>query len=298
MTANVFADGFNPSTGGAVPPLVRQPGAQELDEHRFQRRRRLIEGSLAWGVPILFIGFWQLAANLGWLDARFFPSPYTVAVNAVDMIRSGQLQDNVVASVERVLMGFGVGVVSGGLVGLAMGLSRTLRAALDPILSAFYTVPKLALLPLLLLVFGVGNTPVIILIGMTVFFIMWISTMAAVVSVPVQYREAVSAFGASRRQMFRHVIFPASLPQLFVGLRLSAGMSILVVVGIEFVQGNDGIGHVIWNSWSLLLAGPMYVGIVVVALLGVLFTGLVSLVARFAAPWAHAENSHEQRGIL
>lgn len=91
---------------------------------------------------------------------------------------------------------------------------------------------------------------------------------------------------ANRWQTFRHVVFPASLPQIFVALRLTAGASILVLVAVEFVQGQEGLGYLIWNSWSLFLADRMYVGIVVVAVAGALFTMLVAAVGRRVARWA------------
>jgi NitT/TauT family transport system permease protein/sulfonate transport system permease protein len=138
---------------------------------------------------------------------------------------------------------------------------------------------------MLLLIFGIGETPKILIIAVTVFFFMWISTMAAVASVDPRYLEALESFGASRRQVFFNVIVPASLPQIFVALRLSAGVSILTVVGVEFVEGGSGIGNLIWYSWSLFRADRMYVGIVVVALMGVLFTWVIHFVGKRAVPW-------------
>jgi NitT/TauT family transport system permease protein/sulfonate transport system permease protein len=115
---------------------------------------------------------------------------------------------------------------------------------------------------------------------------MWLSTMGAFLSVPEGYVEAARSFGANRLQMLRHVQWPSALPQVFVGLRLCIGMAVLVVVGIEFVDASNGIGWVIWNSWSLFLAPQMYVGIVAVAIMGVIGTSAVKLLGRFMVPWA------------
>lgn len=261
---------------------------------QFARRRRIREVALAFVAPVVFFAFWQVASTRGWADPRFFPAPTTIWSTALDLIEKGDLQEALWVSSRRALWGFGLGVASGTACGFLLGLSRTWRAALEPFLSACYTIPKLALLPLLLLVFGLGESPKIILIAITVFFFMWIATMAAVMEVPGTYREAGTSLGANRRQMLRHIIVPAVLPQVFVAMRVSAGVSILVMVGAEFVQGSDGIGFLIWHSWSLFIARRMYVGIVAVALLGYLVGEVVKWIGRLATPWAPRDN---QKGL-
>jgi NitT/TauT family transport system permease protein/sulfonate transport system permease protein len=273
-----------------------RPTASETDPVRYQRRRRSAEIGLGIAVPAALIALWQLAASNNWIDTRFFPAPSTIVDTADELIRSGELQDAVVASMRRVFLGFLIGVTSGIAVGMVMGMSRWVRAALEPLLDALYTVPKLALLPMLLMIFGVGEAPKVLLIGITVFFFMWIASMAAVMAVPAGYREAIRSLGAGRWSEFRHVLFPASLPQIFVAMRVSAGVSVLVLVGVEFVQGNDGIGHLIWFSWSLFIARRMYVGIVVVALLGIVFAWVVQLLAKRIVPWATEDELGSGRG--
>jgi NitT/TauT family transport system permease protein/sulfonate transport system permease protein len=272
----------------AVYVLHRRPTAAEIDPAAFRQRRRRIELTLAWMTPVIFIGLWQIASSQGWLDARFFPPPSKVWTTGVSMVKSGVLWDNLYISLRRVLLGFLLGVVGGVIAGLCMGLSRTIRAALDPILTAFYMVPKLALLPLLLLIFGIGELPLILEIAITVFFFMWLSCMAAFIGVPESYREAGRAFGATRLQQFRHILVPAVLPDFFVALRLSIGVAVLVMVGIEFVQASSGIGWLIWQSWNLFLPAQMYVGIVTVAVAGVVLTMLIRLIGRLVVPWAAA----------
>jgi sulfonate transport system permease protein len=194
--------------------------------------------------------------------------------------------------VRRTLLGFVVGGAGGVAVGVLMGMSRWLRAALEPMLSALYTVPKLALVPVFLSVFGLDDRSIVALIAVTVFFFVWISTMAAVMGVPVGYREAAATFRASRWEMFRHVLLPAALPEVFVGLRIAAGVAVLMLVGVEFVVGDSGLGFLIQQGRQLLLLGQTYVGIVVVAVFGYVFALLVRLAGRLLCPWAPEDNAH------
>lgn len=274
-----------PATNGHTRSVVRRPAAPDLDPARFRRRRRRLERFLAWTTPIALLLLWQFASQAGWMDERFFPPPTRIWEAAVELHRDGGLWEDAWASFRRVLWGFFLGCTLGVLCGIPLGLSRLARAATEPLVYALWTVPKLALLPLLLLIFGLNETPIIMLILINCFFLVLIPTMAAIRSVPHSYREAAMSFRASRWDMLRHVIMPAATPQIFVSLRLAAGASILVMVGAEFVQGRSGLGHLIWHSWSLFLADRMYVGIVLVAVSGALFTLLIGAVGRKLTPW-------------
>jgi ABC-type nitrate/sulfonate/bicarbonate transport system permease component len=265
--------------------VVRTPTAREIDPSRFRRRRRRLERGLAWATPVALILLWQWASSAEMIDPRFFPSPTDIWSAGLKSWRDGLLVDNATASFSRVAWGFTLGCGTGIICGIPLGLSRLARAASEPLVYALWTVPKLALLPLLLLIFGLNEKPIVILIAINCFFLVLIPTMAAVRSVPESYREAAVSFRASRWDMLRHVILPAATPQIFVALRLAAGASILVMVGAEFVQARKGLGHLIWNSWSLFLADRMYVGIVVVAVSGALFTMFIGWVGRRLAPW-------------
>lgn len=263
-----------------------QPGNAEQDPVGHARRARVKERALSILTPIAFLLLWEFAAYGGWLDTRFFPAPSQIAVAAVSMLASGSLQKDLAISITRVLLGFALGVASGLVAGLILGLSQLTRAALDPFFSALYTVPKLAILPLLLLIFGLGETPKILVIATTVFFIVWISCMEAVITIPYSYREVALSFGANRWEMFKHVIWPALLPPLFVSMRISIGMAVLVLVGVEFVQADVGIGYRIWHSWSLFQPKEMYVGICAIAILGVVFAALIKIIGDLLIPWA------------
>ncbi|MGA5565872.1 ABC transporter permease [Streptomyces platensis] len=266
--------------------LVRRPGPRELHPGRTHRRRRTLEISLAVAVPLLLVLLWQLAADRAWLDARIYPAPSTILADGWDRALAGDLWPDVGATLRRVLAGYAAGTVAGYLLGLLMGSLSLVRAALEPLLDALYVVPKLALLPVFLNMFGLGEGPQVALVATTVFFFVWISTMAAVLAIPSGHREAGQVFGAGPWQMFRHVLLPASLPAVLVGARIAAGVAVLVIVASEQIAATDGLGHLIFDSRALFQNDVMFVGIVCVAVLGVLFSELVRLAGRFLTPWA------------
>ncbi|MFC9236984.1 ABC transporter permease [Streptomyces decoyicus] len=274
--------------------LVRRPGPQELRPRRTHRRRRTLEISLAVAVPLLLVLLWQLAADRAWIDDRIYPAPSTVLADGWRRALAGDLWPDVWATLRRVLAGYAVGTVSGYLLGLLMGSLPLVRAALEPLLDALYVVPKLALLPVFLNMFGLGEGPQVALVAATVFFFVWISTMAAVLAIPSGHRDAGQVFGASAWQMFRHVLLPASLPAVLVGARIAAGVAVLVIIASEQIAATDGLGHLIFDSRALFQNDVMCVGIVCVAVLGVLFSELVRLAGRFLTPWAPRDRGRSQ----
>jgi sulfonate transport system permease protein len=236
---------------------------------------------------------WEWGSTHGWFDRRLFPAPSDVVDEGRRQFEEFNYAQDVWVTVRRILWGFFYGSVLGVVLGVVMGMSRTVRAALEPTLSALYTVPKLALLPVFLIVFGFGETPVIVILAVTVFFFVWIQSMAAVMSVPEGYREAGASFGAGRWQMFRHVLLPAALPEIFVGLRIAAGVAVLTVIGVEFVfaPGTQGLGYRINLARQTLLPKQAYVGIVISAVIGVIFIWIVKRIGRALSPWAPEDNA-------
>lgn len=266
--------------------LVYRPGAAEIAPKRHSRRRYALELSLAIAFPVALIGLWQMASSLDWIDSRLYPSPSDIVSKTRSLFTDRNLGDDIWISVRRTLWGYVIGTALGLVFGIAMGMFRLLRKTMEPTLIALYTVPKLALLPIFLTIFGFGESPKVAIIAVTVFFFVWLSAMAAVMSVADGYQEAARSFGVTRWQLFRHVMLPASLPQIFVGLRISAGVAVLVLVGVEFVLGGSGLGHVINQGRQLGLIEQTYVGIVIVAIIGVIFAAIVRFIGKLLSPWA------------
>jgi NitT/TauT family transport system permease protein len=254
-----------------------------LVRHQRRRDRRdIVLGALT---PIVLIVLWQLTASAGLVDTRVFTPPIDIVAAAGDLISSGQLQSDTGVTVMRLLVGYVAGAAAGILAGLIMGYFRVVRAALSPTFMALYAVPKIAILPLLLVMFGLGEAPRILIVGITTFFLVQIGTMDGVRNLDSRVIEAGRAFGAEGVKLFVHVVLPASLPAVFTALRLAAGIALVVITATEFVASDKGLGYLIWNSWTLFLPERMYVGLVCTAVLGALFAGVVAQIERLAIPW-------------
>jgi NitT/TauT family transport system permease protein len=236
--------------------------------------------------PLLLLLVWEGVVRVNWLDDRFFPPPSTVFVALWEMIRSGELWQHLQISLWRVLAGFIAGALPAIALGLLMGWFRSLHAFFDPLIAAIYPVPKIALLPLFLIWFGLGETTKIVTVAVAVFFVVLITTVNGVRLVEPVLIEAAQSYGATGWQLFSKVILPATLPAIFTGLRLGLGVALLVIVGAEFVAANRGIGYLIWISWSTLAVKKMYVGLVTIALLGLLSTQGLERLRHWLMPWA------------
>lgn len=261
------------------------PGPAELDPRGYARRRTLMERGLAILVPVALISLWQLLAGAGVLESNYFPPPSDIAASWSDLLASGVYQESVLASLSRIVSGYLLGTSCAVALGLVIGSVRLLRVALEPTISALYTVPKLAILPLLLLIFGLGETSKILLVALTCFFVVLINTIDAVSSVSPRYHDVGRSCGASRWSTLVHITLPAALPQTLTGMRIASGLAVIVIVGAEFVAADAGLGFLVWNSWNLGVPEHMYVGIVSISLIGVIVGLVLRGVEWLLTPW-------------
>lgn len=268
---------------------------------------------LSIGFPLLLLALWEMVVRLRWLDARFFPAPSTVAVALWILVAKGALlgkfwllprligagdwsgvqtvlkEGHVWVSLFRIFSGFILGATPGIILGVLMGMNRTIRTSLDPVISAFYVLPKIAILPLVMLFFGIGEISKVVIVGIASFFLVLINTTAGVRDIEPIFFEAGRNYGANRWQIFWHVTIPAALPIIFTGLRLSLGTSLIVIIAAEFVAAKYGLGYLIWFSWQTLLTEDMFAGLVVIMLLGALFTSGLQRIERWLMPWQREE---------
>jgi ABC-type nitrate/sulfonate/bicarbonate transport system permease component len=235
--------------------------------------------------PIALLLIWEVCARLDFIDVRFFPAPSTIFETAFQMAQTWQFWSDLGISLERIAIGFLMGGIPGTMLGLAMGLFPPVRAIFQPLIAAMYPLPKIALLPLILLIFGLGEASKYVIVAIGVFFLMAINSMAGVMNVPRIYFDVANNLKASRWKIYVTVALPGALPGIFTGLRICASVALLLLVAAEFVGANEGIGYRIWWAWSVFWVKNMYVGFAVIALLGFIQAYCVDFLARRFIPW-------------
>ena len=267
----------------AGSPLPARIAVQHRAGFLTRREHRLVRAAALLGL----VAVWEGLARMGWVPALFLPSPVGVIAEFADMLRSGELAVHVGASLQRLALGFAVGALAGVAVGVAVGFFSMAEAVGSPLIAATFPIPKIALLPLLILWLGIGEASKVAVIALGVFFPMAINTHAGVRQAdPLLVRAAVS-FGAGRWSVIRKVIVPSALPMVFAGLKLGAGTALLLLVAAEMVAVESGIGFLVVHAGNLMATTKLMVGIALLSLLGVLSHWLLAALERVVIPWRH-----------
>ena len=235
--------------------------------------------------PLTLLFLWELLAQIGAIDIRLFSSPSLIFKSFIPLMLSGDLINNTAVSVQRVILGFIAGSVPGILLGISMGLSPFIRSAIEPMIAATYPIPKLALMPLILLIFGLGETSKIFTIAIGVFYLVVINTMAGVLSIDKIYLDVAKNFGASRKDFYLTVALPGALPMIFAGLKLGMGMALILIVAAELSAAKAGIGWMIWRSYDMFDIEQMFVALIMLSVLGYIFSLILDLIERLVLPW-------------
>jgi len=261
-----------------LTPLENDAGAPLFSRHA-------VETFLSIVTPLILLSAWEGAARIGWIDTNFFPSPTGVMTTLWEMIRSGELWEHTSVSIVRILVGYAFGSLVGIFIGVLMGMSSLARAVLLPIVQATFPIPKLAILPLFILIFGLGESSKYAIIAVTVVYMTLINTYEGVRDISPIYLDVGHNYGASRTMMFFDVALPGAMPSVLAGLKISMGVSLLVIVAAEFVGAKSGIGFLIWNSWQVFAVEKMYVGLFMTAILGFATAWGFDLLEKIAIPW-------------
>jgi NitT/TauT family transport system permease protein len=218
--------------------------------------------------PVGVLVLWEILARLHLIDTRFFPAPSSIVGTFEKLIANGSLFANTAISLERVVLGFLLGAIPALAIGLVMGLYRPVRIIVEPLISATYPVPKSAILPLILLIFGLGEMSKIVMVAIGVFYPVVINTAAGVMQIPELYLDVGKNFGAGRWQTFRTIALPGALPFIMTGVKLGAGLGLILIAVAEMIGAQSGLGFMIWDAWQILSVNTMYVGLITIAILG------------------------------
>ena len=267
--------------------------------------------------PILLLSIWEIFASTGKINPTWFPEPTKILASLWELITVPEKfsettllgrpwmiperyeeqglegvwklieEGHVWATLFRVVFGFVIGLVPAVFCGFLMGMNKTIRLMFDSILSAIYVLPKIAIFPIVMLVFSdpFGDAPRIAVVALSVFFMMTIHTMGAVQNIEGIYILAGHNYGAHGLKLFFKVILPGSLPSIFSGMRVALGMALIVIIAVEFLRAEKGVGYLIYYNWEILAPEKMYAGLITVMLIGILTTLVLKLLQYLALPW-------------
>lgn len=238
-----------------------------------------------WIVPILMIATWQLAAQVGWLSSRILPEPAAVLKAAWALTVSGELFVHVRVSTWRALSAFAVGGGLGLLLGLLTGSFRQAETLFDTTIQMVRNIPALALIPLVILWFGIDETAKLFLVSVGVFFPVYLNTFHGIRSVDKGLIEMAQSYGLSGWALYRDVILPGALPSILVGVRFSLGLVWVLLIVSETISAQSGIGYMTMNAREFLQTDVVLVGILLYALLGKFADVLARQLERYTLRW-------------
>jgi sulfonate transport system permease protein len=250
------------------------------------KRKTLIPaGAIGWIVPVLLIAMWEAAARIGSIPANVLPAPSDVVAAAIRLAKSGELAQNIWVSSLRALSGFVVGGGIGLALGFANGLFSLSEKLTDTTLQMIRNVPHLAMIPLVILWFGIDEEAKLFLVALGVFFPMYINTLHGIRGVDPQLVEMGRVYGMSPSRLFWRVVLPGALPSIFVGMRYALGIMWLTLIVAETISASSGIGYMAMQAREFLLVDVVVLSIVIYALLGKLADSVARLFERLSLQW-------------
>lgn len=261
--------------GALVQPVVRKSAGQS---ERFALLRRTAG-------PLIVVAAWAIATTAEWIDPSILPSPPALLAGWQQLWTEQALAHQVSVSLGRALLGGTVGIIFGLLLGTVAGLSRLGEEFLDALLQMLRTIPFLALVPLFIVWFGIGEAPKLLLIALATMFPMYLNTYAGVRNVDRKVIEAMAGFGLSGTRLVRQVVLPLAMPQIFTGLRYSLGVSVLVLIAAEQINTSAGLGYLLNSAQLYQQVDVILICIAIYALLGLGADLIVRTFEKIFMPW-------------
>ena len=242
---------------------------------------------------LLFFAIWEFLPRAGIVSSAFLSPPSAVLAAIAQLIETGQLNKHIFASLQRSLAGLSLAVLAGVSLGLLMGVVRRFEAFVDPLLQLFRQVSALALFPVFLLFFGIGEASKIAIIFWAAFWPVLLNTISGVKQVEKLLIHSALSMGATRGFIFFKVILPAAAPSIFTGIRLAGAYSITALVAAEMIGSHAGLGFLTLNSQEIFQIPSMYAGIVLLALLGLALNYVLALLEKRLTRWRSGLEFHE-----
>jgi ABC-type nitrate/sulfonate/bicarbonate transport system permease component len=280
MSAATPEETLSPPTGTETEPgpvVTARPGGRW--------RRRGLTSAISTASVIVVLAAWQLCASQGVVDQKLTSSPWGVVQAARFLIDSGQLGSEVASSAKLFGVGLGLAIVIGALGGVLIGWWRLVAAVFEPWIAILYAMPLIALLPLILVWFGIGFTAEVVMVVLISVFPVLVSVMTGTRNADQELVRLARSFCGSELAIIRTVLLPSLIPYFVSGVRLAIGSALVGVVVSEYFLGNGGIGGLIVTAGENLQSGEVFVGITILALSAIVMTGLLRRAERHFSQW-------------
>ena len=238
-----------------------------------------------YGLLIAIIAFWEIGGNLGWINRAVFPPPSTILVTLWNALEAGRVIPDIAISLQRAGIAFLAAALVGIPLGLGMGQIPLVERALDPILQLFRQTSALALYPVFIMFLGLGEASKVFVIFWATLFPILLATIGGVKGVDIKLIEMAKCYGASWPTIFKRLILPASLPSIFVGLRLSATTALLLLIAAEMIGANQGLGYLVMSAQYNFQIPLMFGAILLLAALGLGANSILVAVQRRLCRW-------------
>ena len=280
---------YSSTDGSKLDPVADDvaPAGAEIEEIGLPPQQRSKIWLIRLCSVVFVIGAWEVLGRQ--VDPLFMSYPSAIAVAAAQMTATGELLTALVSSLRSLILAFVLASVLGVALGLVIGRYKTVEAATDWLVNALYATPLVAVIPLVILWFGLGNGAKLFIVMILAIFPILINTISGVRNVPPQLIELGSAFAANEREIFTKIILPSALPYMMTGLRLGIGRAIIGMVVAEFFTAITGLGALIVKYGNQYDTASMFVPIFVLMFLGVILSIAVRRAEQWIAPWRHTE---------
>ena len=235
------------------------------------------------------LGFWEVAAQNRWISALLFPAPTAIFARFLVVLGSAELLANLGETLARMVIGFVAGSAPAMIFGLLGGWLPRFSRVLDPIVAAIHPIPKIAIYPLIMVLFGIGEVSKQVIIAISCFFPMFINAMAGVRQISPIHFEVGHNYGAGRWHIFTHVVLPGSLPMLLSGARLALNTALHLTIAVEIISARQGLGSMIWFAWETLRVEDLYVALIVISIVGMLMNWGLRHLSLWLVPWQKQE---------
>jgi NitT/TauT family transport system permease protein len=256
--------------------------------------RRAIELTFPALTIVAFIAGWELLVRLRGIAPIYLPAPSSILEYLFRMIADGSMVFHLGVTLLRIFAGFSVAAVTGILLGVLMGMSRLVARVADPWIAALYPLPKISLIPLLIIWLGTGEAYKIVISAVTAFFPIVISAYSGIRQADQGLIKAAKDLGANTRQVQMKVVIPAAIPSIFAGLHLGMGVTIILVVAAEMIggSGQSGMGYLLIHAGQVMETEKVFASLVVLAIMGALVMKAQEWIDRRVAPWTALHDAH------